>query len=159
MMRAPLIPIATAFVLAAACMAGGSVANERAELEPIVDLFPAQSWASLGAETVSDAEPPPDAVPASDMPPLDTPIDAPPVASAPFDIAGEWRENGHRIVVLESAGKTFLLCDSRCDVRGAVRPGGEIAEGYRLKKLGKQGAVIVTRGGTDVELSPPVPTP
>ncbi|VWD41289.1 hypothetical protein BLA39750_05398 [Burkholderia lata] len=159
MMRAPLIPIAAALALAAACVAGGSAANEPPELAPIVDLFPAQSWTSLGAEAATDAELPPDVAPESDMPPLDTPIDVPPVASAPFDIAGEWRENGHRIVVLEGAGKTFLLCESRCGVRDAVQPGGEIAEGYRLKKLGKQGAVIVTRGSTDVELSPPVPTP
>ncbi|MBN3820793.1 hypothetical protein G3N57_31465, partial [Paraburkholderia sp. Se-20369] len=92
-------------------------------------------------------------------PSLDDPIDAPPAAAVPFDLAGEWRENGQRIVVLEGAGSTFLLCGSRCGVRDAVLPGGELAAGYRLKKLGNEGAVIVTRDGTDVELSPPVPTP
>ncbi|KAB0637484.1 hypothetical protein WT67_28550 [Burkholderia stagnalis] len=157
MMRAPLIPFAAALALAAACIAGGSVAQEGAGHAPIVDVFPAQSWASLGAEPAPDAPPPPVAAPEPEPPSLDEPIDAPPVAAPPFDIAGEWRENDQRIVVLEGAGRTFLLCESRCGVRDAVLPGGEIAEGYRLKKLGEQGTVIVARGSTEVELLPPVP--
>ncbi len=158
MMRAPLIPFATALALAAACVAGGSVAQVGAGQAPIVDVFPAQSWASLGAEPARD-EPPPVAAPEPVPPALDDPIDAapPPAAAPPFEIAGEWRENHQRIVVLEGAGRTFLLCESRCGVRDAVLPGGEIAEGYRLKKLGEQGTVIVARDSTEVELSPPVP--
>ncbi|VWD61725.1 hypothetical protein BLA50215_07448 [Burkholderia lata] len=157
MMRAPLIPFAAALALAAACVAGGSVAQEGAGQAPIVDVFPAQNWAMLGAEPASDS-PPPVAEPEPEPPSLDDPIDAPPVAAPPFAIAGEWRENDQRIVVLEGAGRTFLLCESRCGVRDAVLPGGEIAEGYRLKKLGEQGAVTVTRDSTDIELSPLVPT-
>ncbi|PCE26462.1 hypothetical protein [Burkholderia ubonensis] len=161
MMRAPLIPFAAALALAAACVAGGSVAQEGAGQAPIVDVFPAQSWASLGAEPAPDNPAPPVAEPEPEPPSLDTPIDAPPVAAVPFDIVGEWRQSdprNQRIVVLEGMGRTFLLCGSRCGVRDAVLPGDEIAEGYRLKKLGEQGTVIVTRDSTDVELSPPVPT-
>ncbi|EMN1932185.1 hypothetical protein RVV18_006692 [Burkholderia ambifaria] len=158
MMRARLIPFAAALALAAACVAGGSVAREGAGHAPIVDVFPAQNWASLGAEPASDSPPPPVAEPEPEPPSLDEPIDAQPVAEPLFAIAGEWRENDQRIVVLEGAGRTFLLCASRCGVRDAVLPGGEIAEGYRLKKLGEQGAVTVTRDSTDIELSPLVPT-
>lgn len=159
MMRAVLIPLALA--LAAACISGGSAAQGSGGPAPIVDVFPAQSWASLGAEPARDDPPPvaaPEPAPEPEPPSLDTPIDAAPAAAVPFEIAGEWRESGQRIVVLEGVGKTFLLCGSRCDVRDAVRPGDEIAEGYRLKKLGEQGTVIETRGSTDVELSLPVPT-
>ncbi|MBP0714209.1 hypothetical protein ABXK61_12895 [Burkholderia sola] len=158
MMRTVLIPLALA--VATACLSGGSAAHESGSPAPIVDVFPAQSWASLGAEPARDDAPPvaaPEPAPEPEPPSLDTPIDAPPAAAVPFEIAGEWRESGQRIVVLEGIGKTFLLCGSRCDVRDAVRPGDEIAEGYRLKKLGEQGTVIVTRGSADVELSLPVP--
>ncbi|WP_252996834.1 hypothetical protein [Burkholderia sola] len=164
-MRTVLIPLALA--VATACLSGGSAAHESGSAAhesgspaPIVDVFPAQSWASLGAEPARDDPPPvaaPEPAPEPEPPSLDTPIDAPPAAAVPFEIAGEWRESGQRIVVLEGIGKTFLLCGSRCDVRDAVRPGDEIAEGYRLKKLGEQGTVIVTRGSADVELSLPVP--
>ncbi|WP_175689621.1 hypothetical protein [Burkholderia anthina] len=155
MMRAPLIPIAAALALAGAAFAGGSAAQDGAGLAPVVDVFPAQSWVSLGAEPAVDAAPPPPPAPEPEAPPLDAPIDARPAALVPFDVAGEWRQNGRRIVVLEGMGRTFLLCDARCDVRDAVLPGGEIAEGYRLKKLGEQGAVIVARDSTDIELSLP----
>ncbi|MFP3501932.1 hypothetical protein [Burkholderia sp. SIMBA_062] len=157
-MRAPRSLIAAA--LALACIAGGSVAHERAAPAPIVDVFPAQSWTSLGVDPAPPAaSPEPEPEPATEPPSLDDPIDGPPVAPPPpFEIAGEWRENGRRIVVLEGVGRKFLLCEARCGVRDAVLPGGEIAEGYRLKKLGEEGAVTVTRDSTDVELSPPVPT-
>ncbi|MGU3781972.1 hypothetical protein [Burkholderia metallica] len=151
MMRASLIPFAAALALAAA----GSAAQEGAAAVPVVDVFPAQSWVSLGAEPAVD-EPPPAPAPEPEAPPLDAPIDAPPAAPMPFEVAGEWRENGQRIVVLEGMGRTFLLCGARCGVRDAVLPGGEIAAGYRLKKLGEQGAAIVARDGTEVELSLPV---
>lgn len=155
-MRASLIPFTVALALAAAGVAGGSAAQDGASLAPIVDVFPAQSWVSLGAEPAGDAPPPPAAEPEPEAPALDAPIDARPAVAMPFDVAGEWRQNGRRIVVLEGMGRTFLLCEARCGVRDAVLPGGEIAEGYRLKKLGEQGAVIVARDSTDVELSLPV---
>jgi hypothetical protein len=158
MMRASLIPIAAALVLAAAGAATGSAAHEDAGQPPVVDVFPAQSWVSLGAEQAPDtpAASPPVAEPEPEPPALDAPIDAPPAAPVPFEIIGEWRENGRRVVALEGMGRTVLLCDARCGVRDAVLPGGEIADGYRLKKLGGQGAVIVARDSTDVELSLPV---
>ncbi|KVD24486.1 hypothetical protein [Burkholderia ubonensis] len=166
MMRAPMIPIAAALALAAAGFAGGSAAQEgaappAAEAPRIVDVFPVQSWASLGAEDAGAAEPAPVAAPEPEPEPpaLDAPIDARPVEPMPFDIAGEWRENGKRIVVLEGGGRTFLLCESRCGVRDAVLPGGEVADGYRLKTLGAQGPVIVSRGGTDHELIVPAANP
>ncbi len=164
MMRAPMIPIAAALALAATCFAGGSAAQEgaappAADAPRIVDVFPAQSWASLGAEDAVAAEPAPVAAPEPEPPALDAPIDARPVEPMPFDIAGEWRENGKRIVVLEGGGRTFLLCESRCGVRDAVLPGGEVADGYRLKTLGAQGPVIVSRGSTDHELIVPAANP
>ncbi|WP_232490520.1 hypothetical protein [Burkholderia ubonensis] len=161
-----MIPIAAALALAAACIAGVSAAQEgaappAADAPRIVDVFPAQSWASLGAEDARAAEPAPVAAPEPEPEPpaLDAPIDARPVEPMPFDIAGEWRENGKRIVVLEGGGRTFLLCESRCGVRDAVLPGGELADGYRLKTLGAQGPVIVSRGGTDHELVVPAANP
>ncbi|KVV39086.1 hypothetical protein WK81_23225 [Burkholderia ubonensis] len=166
MMRAPMIPIAAALALAAACIAGASAAQDgaappAADAPRIVDVFPAQSWASLGAEDARAAEPAPVAAPEPEPEPpaLDAPIDARPIEPLPFDIAGEWRENGKRIVVLEGGGRTFLLCESRCGVRDAVLPGGELADGYRLKTLGAQGPVIVSRGGTDHELVVPAANP
>ncbi|WP_232453659.1 hypothetical protein [Burkholderia ubonensis] len=161
-----MIPIAAALALAAACIAGASAAQDgaappAADAPRIVDVFPAQSWASLGAEDARAAEPAPVAAPEPEPEPpaLDAPIDARPIEPLPFDIAGEWRENGKRIVVLEGGGRTFLLCESRCGVRDAVLPGGELADGYRLKTLGAQGPVIVSRGGTDHELVVPAANP
>ncbi|WP_232459607.1 hypothetical protein [Burkholderia ubonensis] len=165
-----MIPLAAALALAAACFAGGSAAQEgaappAADAPRIVDVFPAQTWASLGAEDAGAAEPAPVAAPEPEPEPepeppaLDAPIDARPVEPMPFDIAGEWRENGKRIVVLEGGGRTFLLCESRCGVRDAVLPGGEVADGYRLKTLGAQGPVIVSRDSTDHELIVPAANP
>lgn len=156
MMRRSLIHAAA--VLAVAVAASGSLAHENGNPPGIVDVFPAQSWASLGAEDAAAVTPPAEAAPPVAEPPaLADPIDAAPVPVVPFDIAGEWREQGQRIVVLDGGGKTFLLCGRRCDVRDAVLPGGEIADGYRLKALRDTGPVVVTRGGADVELSPPSP--
>lgn len=54
--------------------------------------------------------------------------------------------------MLERGGRTFLLCAQACPVRDAVLPGGEIADGYRLKRLG-EAAVIASGNGPDIELS------
>ncbi|WP_321936923.1 hypothetical protein [Burkholderia cepacia] len=155
MMRRTFIRVAAALAVAAS---GGSLAHESVGQPSIVDVFPAQSWVSLGAEDAPLATPDPVEPPAAEPPALSDPIDAAAAPPMPFEIAGEWRTQGQRIVVLEGDGKTFLLCGRRCGVRDAVLPGGEIADGYRLKTLGETGPVVMTRNGSDIELSPPSPT-
>ncbi|RAQ16566.1 hypothetical protein DPR02_02285 [Burkholderia cepacia] len=155
MMRLTFIRVAAALAVAAS---GGSLAHEPVGQPRIVDVFPAQSWVSLGAEDAPPGTPDSVEPPAAEPPALSDPIDAAAAPSMPFEIAGEWRTQGQRIVVLEGDGKTFLLCGRRCGVRDAVLPGGEIADGYRLKTLGETGPVVMTRNGSDIELSPPSPT-
>ncbi|MDN7859173.1 hypothetical protein [Burkholderia cepacia] len=155
MMRLTFIRVAAALAVAAS---GGSLAHEPVGQPRIVDVFPAQSWVSLGAEDAPPGTPDSVEPPAAEPPALSDPIDAAAAPSMPFEIAGEWRTQGQRIVVLERDGKTFLLCGRRCGVRDAVLPGGEIADGYRLKTLGETGPVVMTRNGSDIELSPPSPT-
>ncbi|KVS23980.1 hypothetical protein LGN07_06490 [Burkholderia cepacia] len=155
MMRLTFIRVAAALAVAAS---GGSLAHEPVGQPRIVDVFPAQSWVSLGAEDAPPGTPDSAEPPAAEPPALSDPIDAAAAPSMPFEIAGEWRTQGQRIVVLERDGKTFLLCGRRCGIRDAVLPGGEIADGYRLKTLGETGPVVMTRNGSDIELSPPSPT-
>ncbi|NTX42715.1 hypothetical protein HT749_04775 [Burkholderia cepacia] len=155
MMRLTFIRVAAALAVAAS---GGSLAHEPVGQPRIVDVFPAQSWVSLGAEDAPPGTPDSVEPPAAEPPALSDPIDTAAAPSMPFEIAGEWRTQGQRIVVLEGDGKTFLLCGRRCGVRDAVLPGGEIADGYRLKTLGETGPVVMTRNGSDIELSPPSPT-
>ncbi|HDR9756170.1 TPA: hypothetical protein ACK3Q6_005680 [Burkholderia cepacia] len=155
MMRLTFIRVAAALAVAAS---GGSLAHEPVGQPRIVDVFPAQSWVSLGAEDAPPGTPDSVEPPAAEPPALSDPIDAAAAPPMPFEIAGEWRTQGQRIVVLEGDGKTFLLCGRRCGVRDAVLPGGEIADGYRLKTLGETGPVVMTRNGSDIELSPPSPT-
>ncbi|WP_244137275.1 hypothetical protein [Burkholderia pyrrocinia] len=155
-----LFRLAAAWAVAVA--AGGSLAGEIAGQPRVVDVFPAQNWASLGAEDASAGALAEAGASEAKAPALADPIDAAPAPSAPpapFEIAGEWREQGQRIVVLDGGGRTFLLCGRRCGVRDAVLPGAEIADGYRLKALRETGPVVMTRDGADVELSPPSPTP
>ncbi|WP_244138303.1 hypothetical protein [Burkholderia stabilis] len=150
--------IRAAAVLAVFAAANCSLAHEIAGQPSIVDVFPAQNWASLGAEDAAAGAPPAETAPPEAEPPeLADPIDVAPVQPMPFEIAGEWREQGQRIVVLDGGGRTFLLCGRRCGVRDAVLPGGEIIDGYRLKTLRDTGPVVMTRDGTDVELLPPSP--
>ncbi|WP_321790387.1 hypothetical protein [Burkholderia pyrrocinia] len=147
---------------AVALAASGSLAGEIVGQPRVVDVFPAQNWASLGAEDASAGASAEAVAPEAEPPALADPIDATPVPTAPpmpFEIAGEWREQGQRIVVLDGGGRTFLLCGRRCGVRDAVLPGTEIADGYRLKTLRETGPVVVTRDGADVDLSPPSPAP
>ncbi|WP_414449000.1 hypothetical protein AB4851_06940 [Burkholderia sp. 22PA0099] len=149
-----MIRLAAGWLAAAAASAGFAQAS--ADPSRPVDLFPAQRWASLGAEEAGAAPPveaPPD---------LADPIDvasAPQQQVMPFSVAGEWRAPGQRIVVLEGGGKTFLLCGHGCGVPDAVLPGGEIADGYLLKALDDTGPVVMIRDGVKVELAPASPTP
>ncbi|MCA8275638.1 hypothetical protein LGN17_24465 [Burkholderia sp. AU30280] len=163
MMPRSLFRLAAAWAVAVA--ASGTLADEIAGQPRVVDVFPAQNWASLGAEDASASALAEARVSEAEAPALADPIDTAPAPSepsepsAPFEIAGEWREQGQRIVVLDGGGRTFLLCGRRCGVRDAVLPGAEIADGYRLKTLRETGPVVMTRDGADVELSPPSPTP
>ncbi|WP_414440262.1 hypothetical protein [Burkholderia sp. 22PA0106] len=149
-----MIRLTAGWLAAAAASAG--FAQAIADPPRPVDLFPAQNWAALGVEDAGAA--PPDGEP----PDLAAPID---VASAPrqqvmpFSVAGEWREPGQRIVVLEGGGRTFLLCGRGCGVRDAVLPGGEIADGYRLEALDDTGPIVMIRDGVEVELAPAPPIP
>lgn len=148
------IACATPFVLAAAVAA--AAAPEPAG-RAVVDIFPVQQWAMLGAQ----AEP---AAPSAAPPEMPAEIDPDafggpePEAAAPppFRLTGEWRDaDGLRVVVLEGAPELRLLCERRCDVRGAVQPGGEIAPGYRLKRLAAAAALIVSDDGAEFTLPAP----
>lgn len=127
-----------------------------------VDLFPSQSWASLldrgNAQARDDAA---DAVTAqSDVPALDLALPTTPegngAASMPtFTAIGEWSDTGRRIVVLAHQEETYLLCE-RCDIAGAVRPGGMLASQYRFKALEPKRVVLRDARGRElhVDLAP-----
>ncbi|MDR3386741.1 MAG: hypothetical protein P4L92_06775 [Rudaea sp.] len=165
MKRAPFSPcLAAALAFAVACAAGQGLAQEGQATpgeiaQPMVDVFPAQSWASLGAEPAPAAAPAPVEAPEPEAPALDAPIEPERTVQAPFEVTGEWRENSRRVVVLEGMQQVFLLCEASCDVRDAVLPGREIANGYRLKSLGPKGAVIVAEDKTEFELLAPGQNP
>ncbi len=127
-----------------------------------VDLFPSQSWASLldrGTEPTQDAAAQANAAP-TDTPDLDDTMPTAPegveaaVVSA-FTAIGEWSETGRRIVVLAHQGETYLICQ-RCDVAGAVQPGGMLTPQYRFKALEAKRAVLLDPQGKElhVDLAP-----
>ncbi|MPS78709.1 MAG: hypothetical protein E2591_11600 [Achromobacter sp.] len=120
---------------------------------PDVDLFPSQSWNSLKDRT--PAQPP-----SADVPSLEDALAAAPPAdrvdSAPvFEPIGEWVDAGRRIVVLSHQGEAHLLCQ-RCDLDGAVRPGGAVTPQYRFRALEPKRVVLVDAQGRQVvvDLSP-----
>ncbi|MBR8383913.1 hypothetical protein KDX26_16100 [Burkholderia cenocepacia] len=125
--------------------AAADAAAERAR----VDLFRAQSPASLVAEPVTASvespsmpmEPPesPSATLRSDIP------QSKPVL--PFDVSGEWSEPDQHVIVLEGMGRMFLLCRRCGDVRGAVRPGQVLAGGYRVKSFDDVAVVLTGPDG------------
>lgn len=127
-----------------------------------VDLFPSQSWTSLldrgNAQTQGDAA---DAATAqAEVPALDLALPTTPegngAASMPaFMAIGEWSDTGRRIVVLAHQEQTYLLCQ-RCDIAGAVWPGGMVASQYRFKALEPQRVVLLDAQGRElhVDLAP-----
>jgi hypothetical protein len=127
-----------------------------------VDLFPSQSWASLldrgNAQAQGDAA---DAATAqAEVPALDLALPTTPegngAASMPaFMAIGEWSDTGRRIVVLAHQEQTYLLCQ-RCDIAGAVWPGGMVASQYRFEALEPQRVVLLDAQGRElhVDLAP-----
>ncbi|MNS54688.1 hypothetical protein D3C72_875000 [compost metagenome] len=143
-----------------AALAPGAAAL--AEPTPDVDLFPSQSWASLldrgNARAQDDAA---EATTAqAEVPALDLALPTAPegndAASVPaFTAIGEWSDTGRRIVVLAHQEQTYLLCQ-RCDIAGAVWPGGMVASQYRFKALEPQRVVLLDAQGRElhVDLAP-----
>lgn len=133
-----------------------------AETTQEVDLFPSQSWASLldrGSEPAQDAAAQANAAP-TDTPALDDTMPTAPegvgaTAAPAFTAIGEWSDTGRRIVVLAHQGETYLICQ-RCDMDGAVRPGGNLTPQYRLKALEAKRAVLLDPQGKElhVDLAP-----
>lgn len=141
--------------LALACGAcfSGAWASATLEGREIIDIFPAQSWASMEPKATAKTEPAPDSAAQEDTaPPVAAAERSQAIASQPFEIVGEWREQGSHIFVLAGTDRTFILCDSACRVRGAIHPGEEIANGYRLKNLSGAGATIVAEDGRSSDL-------
>ncbi|ARL38877.1 hypothetical protein [Burkholderia pseudomallei] len=158
-MRRILLRASFAAPLAFAALAAPS--NAPADARTIVDLFPAQHWAALGAPPAEPEEPrelperlDPDSFGEAADPAQDSARVAP-----PFTVTGEWREGDSRIVVLEGGPEMRLLCERRCDVRGAVGRGDEVAPGYRLKRLTDRDALIVDANGAEFALPLPGAAP
>ncbi|MDN7748648.1 hypothetical protein [Burkholderia gladioli] len=141
---------ALGLALSASCMSAAESGEEA------VDLFPEQHWATLGqpAETVSptaDAR----AAASADVASA-TAADSPPESmDAPFELAGEWRENGRRILVLDGMGQSFVLCATRCEVPGAILPGETITGAYRFGAVHRGKVVIHADDDTVFELTAP----
>ncbi|WP_447577189.1 hypothetical protein [Achromobacter kerstersii] len=125
-----------------------------------VDLFPSQPWASLVGGNAPQA---PNGAPGSDTSPAAEP-DAlapeqakgePELVRVPIHAVGEWIDDAHRIVVLESQGQTYLLCQ-RCSIADALRPGDTVAQQYQFKALEPSRAVLIDPKGREqhVDLAP-----
>lgn len=125
-----------------------------------VDLFPSQPWASLVGGNTPQA---PNGAAGSDTSPAAEP-DAlapeqakgePELVRVPIHAVGEWIDDAHRIVVLESQGQTYLLCQ-RCSIADALRPGDTVAQQYQFKALEPSRAVLIDPKGREqhVDLAP-----
>jgi hypothetical protein len=125
-----------------------------------VDLFPSQPWASLVGGNAPQA---PNGAPGSDTsqaaePDALAPEQAkgePELVRVPIHAVGEWIDDAHRIVVLESQGQTYLLCQ-RCSIADALRPGDTVAQQYQFKALEPSRAVLIDPQGREqhVDLAP-----
>lgn len=137
--------IRTAACIAVAVLLTMQLAAAAAAERVRVDLFRAQSPASLVAEpTAASIEPPSMPTELPEPPSATLPSDIPQSKPAlPFDVSGEWNEPDRHVIVLEGMGRMFLLCRRCGDVRGAVRPGQELAGGYRVKSF-DDAAVVLT---------------
>jgi hypothetical protein len=104
---------------AAAPAAPGSPAPAAA----VVDLFPSQNW----------LPPPPPPPPVSAVPP--PPPEPPPL---PFVVRSLWLDQrGVLYVVLNAAGKDFLLC-AKCDNKGFLRTGDVLLNDYRIESVNER---------------------
>ncbi|GAB1847312.1 hypothetical protein MyNCGM683_21590 [Achromobacter xylosoxidans] len=141
--------------LALACVIlfPGAWASPALQGREIIDVFPAQSWASLGVANTEPVKPTTEVAAQADaaaQAPA-VPVSLKPVPP-PFEVVGEWREAGALVFVLDGGERTFILCDSACAIRGAIHPGEEIADGYRLKNLSSAGLTIVANDGRSHDL-------
>ena len=104
---------------AAARVAPGSSASAAT----VVDLFPSQNW----------LPPPPPPPPVSAVPP---PPPEPP--RLPFVVRSLWLDQrGVLYVVLNAAGKDFLLC-AKCDNKGFLRTGDVLLNDYRIESVNER---------------------
>lgn len=125
-----------------------------------VDLFPSQPWASLvggQAPHAPNGAPGSDTSQAAESDALTTEQDTaePALVLVPIHAVGEWIDDAHRIVVLESQGQTYLLCQ-RCSIADALRPGDTVAQQYQFKALEPSRAVLIDPKGRElhVDLAP-----
>lgn len=138
-----IITLACAW-LAVAVAASGKV---HASMTQEVDLFPSQTWSSLinrGAEALAADVAPDEEASASAVEGASAPDSAaaePEPPMVPLQAVGEWIEGTDRIIVVESRGQTYLLCQ-RCAIDGAVLPGGTVAQQYQLEALEPSRAVL-----------------
>jgi hypothetical protein len=138
----------------------GDAAEEESATPQEVDLFPSQPWASLvggqapqapngapGSDTSQAAE--------SDALTMEQDTAEPTLVLVPIHAVGEWIDDAHRIVVLESQGQTYLLCQ-RCSIADALRPGDTVAQQYQFKALEPSRAVLIDPKGRElhVDLAP-----
>ncbi|MFC5430816.1 hypothetical protein ACFPTO_18725 [Paraburkholderia denitrificans] len=179
--RAASLACAVAALAAVAPLTSVAFADEpvgnTTDVSVSVDLFPAQRWDALGELAAPEIPEMPAQIDPDEFGGADVaaPEPEPEPAAPPFAVTGEWREGGRRVVVVETvlqaaletgpeagpeAGPELrLLCERRCDVRGAVGPGDEIAPGYRLKHLTDREALIVDANGAEIALPTPGLTP
>ncbi len=139
-------------LLALAWLPGSAWASHASHARDIIDVFPVQSWASISQlppalkpdpiESVDDAVATPRAIP------------SPESAPHPFELLGEWRDNHASVFVVGGRGSddTFIVCGKGCKINGAIRPGQEIAGGYRVKNLSPAGVQIIAQDGVAYEL-------
>ena len=123
-----------------------------------VDIFPSQSWDSLSRATREaqdgqgqDA----DADAASAAAQRSWSAQAADAVAAPLFARGRVARSGQRIVVLRSEDRLYLLC-RRCAAPSALRPGGAPRDGYRLKSLEPDRAVLLAPDGREVSVDLPV---
>lgn len=141
-----LVTRISAFVLASMALC----AHAASPMLGQVDVFPAQHASTLrdGAPVTAAAAP---AVSASavNTPRLD--VAAPPAEpSVPFDVAGEWYEDGRHVIVLNSNDRVVLLC-RHCDVPDAVHPGQALPgmPQYRVGRIERGRVVLHGPGGRE----------
>lgn len=138
----------------------GDTSVEESATPQEVDLFPSQPWASLvggQAPQAPNGAPGSDTSKASESDALTTEQDTaePALVLVPIHAVGEWIDDAHRIVVLESQGQTYLLCQ-RCSIADALRPGDTVAQQYQFKALEPSRAVLIDPKGRElhVDLAP-----
>ncbi|WP_175885491.1 hypothetical protein [Burkholderia sp. BCC0044] len=151
-------------MMLAASLTVGAVAassepvDSQSDSRAVVGVFPSQQWASLGKPAEAAVPPGPSGRPDDESFDSGPATDPEPVAP-PFTLTGEWHDGAQRVLVLDDGFVLRLLCERRCDVRGAVAPGEQISDGYRLKRVTEHGALIADAAGTEFTLPLQVATP